>query len=108
MEIDDDLLQGVRDMAGTTAAGVGKPQLTAIVEAAQAYVSTFKPPEDKEALLVKIWCVHLLTAQTAQISSIKINNVQLNHASGDTDDWYKQFWALIHGLGLGRVGVTGF
>lgn len=108
MAEDTELLQQVKDFSGSLASGVSDLQLSSFIEAAQAYVGTFKPPEMQEALLVKLWVAHLLTSKTSQISSVKVNNVQINHESGSSDDWFKQFWALIKGLGLGLAEVNGF
>lgn len=111
--MDDDskseLLQGVKDLCGTDAAGTNDAQLTAMIDSATAYVGTFKPPESAVPELVKLWVAHSLRSKVTALSQVKVNGVQVTHASGNGgDDWLMQFNRLISSLGLGLAEVTGW
>ncbi|WP_338230793.1 hypothetical protein [Lactiplantibacillus paraxiangfangensis] len=103
-----ELVQSVKILVGDQAAGFSDGQLEALVEIAQSYVATFKPPEEQVAGLVKLWVAHLIYAKMASLSSVKVNGVQINSASTGSDTWLTMFNNTVKHLGLNEAEMTGF
>lgn len=102
------LVDEVKTLAGPVAAGFSDEQLTSMMKLSEVYVETFGPPTEVVNQLVVLWTAHQLSLRQSNLASVKVNGVQINHASTSNDPWFAEFWALIRAFGLHEAEVTGF